>query len=325
MAALDPGAANDAARRQGRGRRIVGRVGQSVTVAVAAATSLAAFARAHWVADLATHFPWQYAAAALAAGAALAWVRRPVWALVAVALFALNAYDAHEAPSPAPVVARGSQPFRVLVCNVFYANSEHERVIALVRAVQPDAAVFVEVNRPWDQALRALEADLPHSSAASGRRHGVLLLSRWPIRQEETVTLAPGGDPFVHARLDVNGRPLELIGVHAAWPLGPANSRIRNRQLANLATLAASMPKPLLIAGDLNASPYSPHVADLLAGGGLRLAAGRGWTPTWPTFFLPAGIQIDHVLVSGDVAVKRFGTGPAVGSDHLPLIADLLF
>lgn len=136
MAALDPGAANDPACRQGREPRIVGRVGQFVTISVAAATSIAAFARAHWVADLATHFPWQYAAAALAAGVGLAWVRRPFWALVAVALFAVNAYDAREAPSPVPVVASGSQPFRLLVCNVFYANSEHDRVVALVRAME---------------------------------------------------------------------------------------------------------------------------------------------------------------------------------------------
>jgi endonuclease/exonuclease/phosphatase (EEP) superfamily protein YafD len=85
------------------------------------------------------------------------------------------------------------------------------------------------------------------------------------------------------------------------------------------------MPEPLLIAGDFNTTPHSPHFTDLINRSGLRSAAlGRHWAPTWPTFFMPAGIQIDHVLVSDGVAVKRFETGPAVGSDHLPIIVDLL-
>jgi endonuclease/exonuclease/phosphatase (EEP) superfamily protein YafD len=34
-------------------------------------------------------------------------------------------------------------------------------------------------------------------------------------------------------------------------------------------------------------------------------------------------IPIDHFLVSEDVAVTRFETGPRVGSDHLPIVADI--
>jgi hypothetical protein len=38
----------------------------------------------------------------------------------------------------------------------------------------------------------------------------------------------------------------------------------------------------------------------------------------------PAGIQIDHALVTSHVAVERFGRGPANGSDHRPIVADLV-
>jgi endonuclease/exonuclease/phosphatase (EEP) superfamily protein YafD len=37
----------------------------------------------------------------------------------------------------------------------------------------------------------------------------------------------------------------------------------------------------------------------------------------------PAGIQIDHALVSPGVQVRNFRRGPRVGSDHLPVVVDL--
>src|SRR5688572_3742982 len=236
MPAMVPGAADDA-RGGTRGRSIVGRFTQLLLLAVSAATLLAVFARLHWIADLATHFPLQYAALSLVAAAALTWTRRPVWALVAAALFGLNAYVAF---GRQPAVAAGpaqSQPFRLLVANVFYANSDHARLVAYVRAAQPDAAVFVEVTPSWRAGLRPLARELPYESPMPGVRHGVLVLSRLPIRSADRLMLAAGGDPFVRVGLDVGGRTIGLIAVHAAWPLGAANSRVRNLQFAELAAL----------------------------------------------------------------------------------------
>jgi endonuclease/exonuclease/phosphatase family metal-dependent hydrolase len=118
---------------------------------------------------------------------------------------------------------------------------------------------------------------------------------------------------------------VDLFAVHANWPLGSRTTEMRNRQLEALAHHAARAQGPVVIAGDLNISPYSPRFRDMLAAGRLRSAAGQRWIPTWPTFFPPAAIQIDHVLVSPDVGVRGFETGPRVGSDHLPVVADLVF
>ena len=80
----------------------------------------------------------------------------------------------------------------------------------------------------------------------------------------------------------------------------------------------------LIVVGDLNTSPWSPHFRDLLTATGLRnAAAGHGWIPTWPTWFWPALIPIDHVLVRGPLGVEDLERGPDVGSDHYPLIAGL--
>jgi endonuclease/exonuclease/phosphatase (EEP) superfamily protein YafD len=305
-------------------RRRIDLTARAVTVAVAVATVLAGLAEAAWFADLATHFRWQYAAASLVAIAVFGWLRRPAWALAAVALLGLNLYSAW--PKPVGVTRPpSSEPFRVLISNVFFGNSEYHRVVAFVRSARPDAAVFVEVTPEWRRALAVLERELPHVQAAGSGRHGVLLMSRVPLASWREITASPGAETMLHARLMAGSRPIELFAVHANWPMGSETTSMRNRQLEVLAAEAASAAGPVVIAGDLNITPYSPHFVRLLADGHLRSAAGGRWIPTWPIFFPPAAIQIDHVLVSADVGVRTFESGPRVGSDHLPVVADLVF
>jgi endonuclease/exonuclease/phosphatase family metal-dependent hydrolase len=107
--------------------------------------------------------------------------------------------------------------------------------------------------------------------------------------------------------------------------MAPASARRRNQQLALLAEHARVVTLPLVVVGDMNITSFSPHFQQLLIDGGLRSAAeGFGWQPTWPTFFPPAGIQIDQALVNSRVAVEHFTRGGTEGSDHLPIVVDLV-
>jgi len=48
--------------------------------------------------------------------------------------------------------------------------------------------------------------------------------------------------------------------------------------------------------------------------------SGFGIHPTWPAQFSLMGIPIDHLLISPELSVHHFTTGPHVGSDHLPVL-----
>ncbi|MFS8120585.1 MAG: endonuclease/exonuclease/phosphatase family protein [Microcoleus sp.] len=77
--------------------------------------------------------------------------------------------------------------------------------------------------------------------------------------------------------------------------------------------------------GDFTTTMWSPFYKNMVKTGKLHNArSGFGILPTWPTFMPPGYIPIDHFLVSKEIGVLNIHTGPKVGSDHLPLITDLV-
>jgi endonuclease/exonuclease/phosphatase (EEP) superfamily protein YafD len=303
-----------------------------LTAALVLATAFSAGASSAWIADLAVHFRLQYAAMALIVFVLFALTRRPVWAAIALGIAVTNGLIAAPLVVSRPaasgvtdVSADDGVPVRLAFVNVFYGNDEYRRVLDFVRTEQPDAIVFAEVDADWLRELNALKKDYPNAYGTRGKDgRGLLLLSRLPMEKPAVAAVSNEAEPALGVTLSVQGKPLHLLGVHATWPFDFRSKTSRDEQLAELAAAAQATPRPLVILGDLNVSPFSSHFQTLLRAGNLESAAsGFGWQPTWPNFMPPAGIQIDHALVSPGVQVRNFRRGPRVGSDHLPVVVDL--
>jgi len=307
-----------------------------LTLSLLGATLLATTAGSFWLGDLAVHFPVQYAALALVAFVVFLTVRRPAWAALALAIAAFNTLNAAPVlaarpPAAPPALAHGpGDPVHVRVAsvNVLYTNSEFQRVAAFIHRERPDAVVLVEMTAEWRRSLSGLNRDYPYHYETNGAGpRGVNLWSRLPMKDVGVLEIGARQEPAIQATLvGPQGRLLRLFGVHTSWPMTPPSSARRNEQFELLARYAgATTALPLVVVGDLNVTPFSPHFRRLLTDGRLRSAAdGFGWVPTWPSFLLPAGIQIDHALVNAAVTVKSFRPGAADGSDHRPIIVDLL-
>jgi endonuclease/exonuclease/phosphatase (EEP) superfamily protein YafD len=316
-------------------RRVILAVGAVLTLTLLAATLCATAARHLWLFDLAVHFRVQYAALGLVGFILLLAVRCPAWALLALAVAAYNAMYASPALVTHPVSlprmageAASGDPVRLRIAsiNVFYANGDHRRVLDFIRRERPDAVVLLEMNADWRRALAPLEKDYPQRYQTTGPAgRGVTFWSRLPRKDVGVLPIGVRAEPAIQATLQLQGRELRVFSVHATWPITPGSAGRRNLQLARLADQARAVTLPLVVVGDMNVSPFSPYFQRLLADGGLHSAAeGFGWQGTWPTFMPPAGIQIDHALVSSRVAVEHFARGSTVGSDHLPIVADLV-
>ena len=293
--------------------------------AVAAPTVLALFARLHWFLDNLTSFTVQYAAAAMLSVAAFLVLRRPWWAAAACVVVAANLVQLWSAPHDEPPTK--GEPLRIVSANIHWTNREFDRVLAFVRETRPDVLLVVECTPAWEQALDPLRAELPHIVAVPrDDPFGIALFSRLPFETTELLEAAGTGFPSIVARLRRGDQTLTVVGTHPPPPISAAASAARNSQLADLASLARRTEGEVLLLGDLNVSPWSPHFQDLLNAGGLAdTRRGFGAYATWPVHRPPMLTPIDHVLISDGLIALDRSVGPNVGSDHYPVVATVAF
>jgi endonuclease/exonuclease/phosphatase (EEP) superfamily protein YafD len=109
-----------------------------------------------------------------------------------------------------------------------------------------------------------------------------------------------------------------VLGTHLHRP--SRDPWLHEQQMADLIEFIGRIPGPLILAGDLNTTPWSKTYRALRRVAGLVPASTlRPTWPAWPLAF--PQVALDHIFVSSDLTVSAAGTGPAVGSDHLPIWA----
>jgi endonuclease/exonuclease/phosphatase (EEP) superfamily protein YafD len=283
-----------------------------------------------WVPALIVHFRPHLASASLVLLALSVVGRRPLLAALCLALLAI-----HGAPllpylgSGASAHAAGTRNLRILELNMHGAGTDAEALGQTIAAEQPDLVVLTEMPRNLDRIAREIGAlppfragELPPSPWA------VTLLSRWPIERWRVERGSDGTARVLFA--DICDTPawrgcLRLVAIHAPRPFGDG-ARRQSEQLAIAADLASSAPDHRsILAGDFNLTPWAPEFAGLLAHGNLKdTGPYRGLLATWLSRLPFVGLLIDHVLVSPSVGILANRVGADLGSDHLPVIADLV-
>lgn len=282
-----------------------------------------------WGFELATHFRVQYALALGGFALILLALRQWGWSALFGAVALLNLMLIIPAFGESALATPGAienQPIlRALLANVNAENRDSERLQRLITASDPDFIVLLEVT-PWlfDQ-LRSLGERYPHRVAEPrDDLFGIVLFSRHPFVQSQIVRFGYAlGPPAIIATITVDKYPFTLIGAHPWPPVSADMAEGRNEQLHALAGQVRQSQVPVLMLGDLNLSPWSPWFARLLADSGLRDSRrGRGLQPSWPTGWWPLWIPIDHALFSEGIHIRHREIGPAIGSDHYPVIVD---
>lgn len=221
------------------------------------------------------------------------------------------------------IAAPNDETFRLVSFNVWFRNTDAARAAAYLEQTDADLVVIQEASALFAQQLQTLAPRYRYAYIGPDRR-STAVLSRWPLLEARSDSPGEGAAPASHTRIKWREIELTLVGVHLHWPLGARDSRLRNQELAALAQRAAGAQGPMLIAGDLNITPWSPHFRDLLRDSGFAdCAAGQGLAPSWPSHVQWLGIRIDHCLASPHWQILDVRTGPHVGSDHRPVIVEL--
>jgi endonuclease/exonuclease/phosphatase (EEP) superfamily protein YafD len=305
-------------------------------VRIAASTvcllTLAAYlGQAGWAFDLCSHFRLQYMIALAICAGALVLMRDWRFVAIAGACLIVNAVEIVPWYFGADTAADEDSARLTLLCaNVWNVNDDHERFLSLIEKRDPDVIVVLEATAAWTKALEAIEAEYPHNlMEVHEHPFGIALYSRLPLEAARIVRYGSADVPSIVARVELGGEAVTILATHPLPPRRLEYWRLRNEQLAAIAAARDELGDRVVVAGDFNASPFSPCMQQFVASmrsQEVRLRyASRGWgyKPTWPTFNRLLFTALDHILVTDTLAVTDFRTGPHIGSDHLPLQATI--
>jgi len=282
--------------------------------------------------DLAAHFQVQYLGGSLIGLVLCLVLRRWRWAMLAAVCAAVTAWQVVPWYLPSEGGrAVGSNPssstLRILLANVRTSNDRYQDVVAMIDQAEPDVVVLQEVDERWLLGVKPIEADLPHIiSAPRADNFGIAVFSRRPLENAHIVYLGPTELESITVEVKVGGERVTLVATHPVPPVTRRLTRLRNEQLDAVAGAVAATPGPILVVGDLNVTMWSMTYRKLIDITGLRNARrGFGILPSWSMnkpFF--ARIPIDHCLHSADLGIASCRLGEPIGSDHRPLIVDVV-
>ena len=235
---------------------------------------------------------------------------------------------------------------KVLSLNLWYANDDLDSTRRYLASSGADVIGLSEVTPRLKLGLASLAAIYPYETDCVGAEDPsceIMLLSKHPLRNAHAGRI-DGRFPYIaEAEMDWNHHPIGVAVTHLGWPfLEPENPVFaatglpsaaipqfpdvprlsQSLQAANLAAYAAHLPADLVLMGDFNGASWTAaqkafRIATGLENRGHLLLTWPSWA--WPVFRLP----IDHIFVHGRAQVVKIESGPDVGSDHLPVVAEI--
>lgn len=210
---------------------------------------------------------------------------------------------------------------RLVALNTWHRNSDLGRLERYLATVDADVIVLSEFGTNKRALLASLKHIYPYQVDCADWTCSLVLLSRVPFEASGAARFGPdrqsGSPTFVWARL---AGSVTVVGAHLYRP--SRNPWRHKLQMASLIEFVRHIEGPLVLAGDLNTSPWSYSYRSLRASSGLTPVARL--RPTWPAWpVVMPQVAFDHIFVSSELAILGSGTGPAVGSDHLPVWAEL--
>lgn len=213
------------------------------------------------------------------------------------------------------------RPLKIITYN--WLGDPHDRGPAYdwIRQQNPDILAIEEFS-PWMPGVRdRLYSLFPYHSDPIG---DTILLSKFPIIKQWDPY---GGDrKQLHAKLNIDGRQLRIAVMHPQTLRDADELADRNAYFTRANFYLKPDTDSKLLLGDFNATRWEPALQALMHSLNLHeeprlvpLATRMGVRSKLPF----VGAPIDHIMTNGHNQLSNCHTGPALGSDHLPLICEL--
>jgi len=288
-------------------------------------TWLGSLGRHGHIFDLLSHFRLQYVVVCALVLIYALLRRRAGIVLISLISLLWNAqiiYAFHQTAEVTPSPA--GKALRIMTFNVLTDNKNQPAAISHVMQTDADIVCLLEVDDTWRAALEPLRIKYPHHvEELSDVNFGIACYTRLPMKSSEVRHFTIWRLPTLVLNLDHLGRPLTFIGTHPIPPIGEQKAHEWREQLSAIATLVAPLSGEVIVAGDLNATPWCEGMRLLRQKSGLDFrSVDPVWPPTWG-LNLPMMIPIDHVLVKRGLTIQNRTLGPEMGSDHRSVTVEI--
>ncbi|MDQ0463947.1 endonuclease/exonuclease/phosphatase (EEP) superfamily protein YafD [Caulobacter ginsengisoli] len=286
--------------------------------------------------DVLAHFSLVWLAGGLVCGAA--WLvdgrrhgERATGILAAITLLALT-------PLMLPEMARGvfaqrvkprSETLKLVQFNLSKDNPRPSRAVAWILAEDADVVTLEEVVESTSGVPYALRQRYPYQvSCLADLPCSTMVLSKRAPAAQGRLGMPDTGRYLSAAWMTLPGQggPFTVVATHMTWPVPVGPQRYMNQRLAE-----ATRPfrrDSLIVGGDFNSTPWSRGLRRM--DGWLGLDRRTHGLASWPTALPRVGVKLPVPLLAIDqvyagkswktVSVKR---GPALGSDHYPVVVVL--
>ncbi|MBX3153820.1 endonuclease/exonuclease/phosphatase family protein [Candidatus Obscuribacterales bacterium] len=309
-------------------------VGIAITFVAGALTAVAALESVWWLPYLVAQFRIQIAIGAVVAAIALAVSKQTRIAAVLCMIFAMcNAtcfmpaflpngnHHAHN--------LNKAHSISLLMLNVNNKNERFVDAIKYIESVNPDVLLISELTPDWETALNQMHEFKYSCTVPRLDTYGIAVYSKKKLLNPKIKYYGSSGHPSILCQLDADYQPVTLLHTHVQGPIKHRHFLWQKEQFKIMTKEAAKLPKPLIVTGDMNSTPWTHMLAGLAKksqlldtrnGYGLQLSwpAPMIWRKT-PVVLLP----IDHCFASKDIAVLDRKVGPFIGSDHYPVFISL--
>ncbi len=288
-------------------------------------------ARSNWIADLAANLRVQLVLAGVVVVLVTVVTKRYRWMALQALMVCIHLPWFLDVPPRAERGISNARDLTLTAVNVYINNHDHDRITDVLSKAPADVIAVFEINEKlFDRLKQQLAFSHPHVEGRPlAHAFGVAVFSRHPLRDVNTVGLDSSGGSML-VTLDINGHPYRIAAIHPTSPMSPSNFKRRSDHMAKVQAgikkwQEGHPDEPVVMIGDFNLTPWSPHFVDLLKSTGLRhVAEGTGMEPSWyalPVF--PFGLVLDHCLISKQLKLQSYRFGPSVHSDHRVLTVEL--
>ena len=240
-----------------------------------------------------------------------------------VALLLITAVYPQWSPDSARAL-RGAPAVRLYSANVWYLNDDIGAMRRSIEAADADVIILIELGKSAVGQVDELLAGYPHRAssmrldATRGPSRSVIA-SRYPLSPLQN---PPDGLHAVAAQVRSPIGPLNVVGVHLTRPWPFQHSWGQISQTMALGRMTGRMSGPVVVAGDFN-SVSSARIGRQVKTD-LGLLPAPAMLGTWPSNLPPvAGIVIDQVYASPDLAFVSRTLGQPNGSDHRPVVTEV--